>query len=201
MTRWLTPLGFALIPLSCGGEPVPEPVAPEAPTISSAERYMPLKNDTVYSYATTSDTGEQGILTMRVTRPREGRADLVVGGKVERLEIVPDGIRRAGGGYLLKAPISVGAEWKDGINRFRVTSIDKSIQVPAGNFTGCVETIEESGGPGGGKKVTSVYCPDVGMVLMNVEAMTDGEYGSLTAELKYHGPPVDIATFDDAPAN
>lgn len=153
---------------------------------------MPLKDDTVYAYDTVDDRGQTGLLVMQVSRPRAGRVDLKVGSTVERLEIVSGGIRRLAGGWVLKAPLEKGAEWLEGRKRIRVTAIDKQVEVQAGSFVGCIETVEESGSAAAGKKVTSTYCPDVGMVIMDVVAAGEGDIQSLRAELRSFGPRVDL---------
>ena len=180
---------------ACGGSPPPVDDGPgdAPPQISSVERFLPLKHDTVYSYDTESESsGEKGMLIMQITRPREGRADLKVGSKVRRLELVPDGIRMAEGGYLLKAPIQQGSQWRGAGSKIRVTAIDKIIEVPAGKFDGCIETVEESGGPTSGRKITTVFCPHVGIVSLDAEGAVEGDYLRERAVLKSFGPRVDI---------
>ncbi len=158
------------------------------PLPTEVDRYMPLVDDTVFAYDTSDDMGQTGLLVMQITRPRDGRADLKLGEKIQRLELVPDGIRHVAGGYLLRAPLEIGASWKNGMSRVRVTKVGEGIQVKAGKFANCIETLEESTG----KKVVSTYCPDVGLVLLVVEGMSGNEYGSVRAELRSHGPRVDL---------
>lgn len=192
--RLTTLLCVSLVAGACGGSAAPAEAAapPKPPPITDVERYMPLEHDTVYAYDTVDDRGQTGMLVMEVSRPRAGRADLKVGSTVERLDIVEGGIRRLAGGWVLKSPLEVGAEWKDGMKHIRVTSVDTQVQVKAGSFVGCIETVEESGSAMAGKKVTSTYCPDVGMVVMDVVAAGEGEIQSLRAELRSFGPRVDL---------
>jgi hypothetical protein len=79
-------------------------------------------------------------------------------------EVTSDGIRHvSSGGWVLRAPIREGASW-DGMGgrTARVSDLDSSIEVFAGEYDGCV-TIEETGGEDG-RVVTTTYCPGVGPV-------------------------------------
>jgi hypothetical protein len=159
--------------------------------ISDVQRYLPLKHDTVYAFETSSEnTGEKGVLMMSVERPAAGLAVLSVGGKAQRLEIVKAGIRIAAGGWLLKAPLAPAATFHGQFGPVVVRSIDKQVSVPAGNFSGCVETIEESRAVQ--KRVTTVFCPDVGIVLLDAEGTIGDDYGHERAELRSYGPRVDV---------
>jgi hypothetical protein len=179
---------------ACGGN-TPESAAPKSsgpPSVTDVERYCPLKADTVYQFETFSEnTGEKGVLMMSVDRPTSKTATLMVGGRSQRLELDPAGIRLATGGWLLKAPLSAGARFRGQFGEVVVMSIDRAIEVPAGKFKGCVETKEESTAVQ--KRVTTVFCPDVGIVLLEAEgALGEGDFGRERASLKSHGPRVDI---------
>lgn len=191
----------ALAAFACGGPSGPGggPAAPEAPRISNVERYLPLKNDTVLAYDTFSEnTGERGALMMRVRRPRLGSVELDVGGRVQRLALESEGVRLVTGGWLLKAPLSPGARFKGQFGEVEVTSIDKAVEVPAGRFTGCVETVEQSATAQ--RKVTTVYCPDVGITLLEVEGSLGEDYGRERASLRSHGPAVNLDAPPEAPS-
>jgi len=190
----------ALQPLACGGSAAPGggPGAPEAPRISDVERYLPLKNDTVLAYETFSEnTGERGALMMKVRRPRLSTVELDVGGRVQRLALEAEGVRLVTGGWLLKAPLTPGARFKGQFGEVEVTSTDKAIEVPAGRFSGCIETVEQSATAQ--RKVTTVYCPDVGITLLEVEGSIGEDYGRERASLRSHGPAVNLDAPPDAP--
>ena len=188
-------VGVVLLAAGCGGS-APEAAAPPAgpkKTITEALRYLPLKHDTVFSYDTwVESTGERGLLVMQVTRPREGRADLKIGNKVQRLELVPDGVRHVGGGYLLKTPLSNGAKWQGMSGAVTVIDVDRIAEVPAGKFVGCIETHEEAQTAEASTKVVSVYCPEVGLVSLSVEGARGADYDRESVVLKTFGPRVDI---------
>ena len=184
----------AVLALGCAGDPPPKAAAKQsaAPT-SSVERYMPLKDDTVYAYRTEEeDNGEQGVLMLHVTRKATGLVELDVGGKVQRLEILKTGIRNLDGGFLLKAPLVMGATWPGTGGQVHITAVDKEMKVPAGTFVGCIETVEEQNVPNGHKRVTTDYCPDVGIVKLEVQAQVGAQYALERAVLRSFGKRIDI---------
>lgn len=81
-------------------------------------------------------------------------------------ELTSDGIRHvASGRWVLHAPIEEGAEWPAmGGRTAHVRDTDASVEVVAGTYEHCVD-VEESGGEDG-RTVRTVYCPDVGPVLI-----------------------------------
>jgi hypothetical protein len=109
---------------------------------------------------------------------------------VQRLALESDGVRLVTGGWLLKAPLTPGARFKGQFGEVEVTSVTASVQVPAGKFTGCVQTVEQSATAQ--RKVTTVFCPDVGITLLEVEGTLGEDYAHERAELRSHGPRVDL---------
>jgi hypothetical protein len=187
-----------MVAVGCGSaqKPAPQPAQSDDTTQSEALRYMPLEPDTVFTYDTqTEGRPEHGLLIVQVSRPREGRADLRMGSKTERLQIEPDGIAHVEGGYLLKAPFVAGSTWKSKSGTVRLVAVDEAIKVPAGDFTGCIRTVEENRSPGGARSVTSVFCAHVGLVSLEVEGGADAP-GHETAILKSFGPRVDLTSTD-----
>jgi hypothetical protein len=180
-----------------GGCGAPRPSARPAPTPhatqSDAERYFPLRDNTVFAYDTvTEPNGERGVLMLQVRRAHAALAEISIGNRVQRLEVAPDGIRSFTGGYLLKLPLTLGAHWMGQGGEVSVTAVDKSMDVPAGHFVGCIETVEQQHTPMAHKKVTTVFCPHVGMVLLDVEASAGGRSGRERAVLRSFGRKVDI---------
>lgn len=187
-------MAAALVGAGCGGGPPAQnqsKLGATKPAITDVERYMPLKADTVYAFETLiENSGEKGVLMMHVERPRPNQAVLTVGGKAQRLDLDPQGIRLANGGWLLKAPLEVAAHFKGQFGEVVVRSIDAAVEVPAGRFTGCVETVEES--PAVKKRVVTVFCPDIGIVSLDAEGSIGDDYGRERAVLRSYGPRVDI---------
>lgn len=183
--------------LGCGGSGATANAAapPTAAASSDVERYLPLRADTVLAYDTFQEnTGERGVLMMHVRRPRLGTVELDVGGRVQRLMLEKGGVRLVTGGWLLKGPLAVGARFKGQFGEVEVTRISASVQVPAGKFTGCVETVEQSASAQ--RKVTTLFCPDVGITVLEVEGAVGDDYGRERAELRSHGQRVDLESLE-----
>jgi hypothetical protein len=184
---------------ACGGPPPAETVTTTkgGDFHTELERYLPLEDGTVYSYDTASeDSHDKGLLIVQISRPRKGRADLRMGGRTERLELRPDGIAYLEGGYLLKGPLSAANTWRSKTGTVRVTNLDEKVTVPAGEFNGCLRTVEETREPGVERTVTSVFCPHVGLVSLAVEGASDDGHQRETAVLKAFGPRVDLSSED-----
>jgi hypothetical protein len=181
-------LAMTLAALGCGSAPAPKPAEPKATAVSEVERFMPLADDTVYSYDTFSESsGERGVLVLRIRRPRPELAELDVAGRVQRLTVSESGLQLASGGYLLLAPLREGAQWRGDFGKVRVTRVDHTSEVPAGRFAGCIETIEELSSPEVMKRTTTVFCPDVGITVRETEAEAGGQYALERMTLKSFG--------------
>jgi hypothetical protein len=179
----------------------PPPAGPiqvvEVDAHSELERFFPLQDGTVFSYETTSEgTAGHGTLIVQISRPRKGRADLRMGSRTERLELAPDAIAYVQGGFLLKAPLASGTTWKGKSGTVKITGTDESAKVPAGQFEGCLRTVEESRDSTFTRSVSSLYCPHVGLVSVDVEASTPEGHARETAVLKSFGPRVDVGPED-----
>jgi hypothetical protein len=184
---------------ACGGAPPAETAvaAKGGDFQTELERYLPLQDGTVYSYDTASeDRHDKGLLIVQISRPRKGRADLRMGGRTERLELRPDGIAYLEGGYLLKGPLSAATTWRSKTGTVRVTNLDEKVTVPAGEFNGCLRTVEETREPGVERTVTSVFCPHVGLVSLDVEGASNDGHARETAVLKSFGSRVDLSSDD-----
>jgi hypothetical protein len=171
--------------------------APSGSPELEVERYLPLQDGTVFSYDTHSESNDaHGVLIVQISRPRQGRVDLRMGSHTERLELEPAGVAYVEGGYLLKPPFAAGSNWKGRSGTVRVANVDESIAVPAGRFEGCLRTVEASQETGLSRTVTSVYCPHVGLVSVDVEGETGEQHDRETAVLRSFGPRVDISPSD-----
>ncbi len=178
--------------LACSGGG-PPPAAPAAtPNPGDVTPFAPLADGTVLSYETESDRTGRGLIVLQVRRPRPDLVELDDGGHVERLTVDDAGLRYATGGYWLKAPLRVGACWDGRAGQVCITSVSEAVQVPAGDFTGCVATLEllESGPDG--SRTRTVFCPGVGMALLEVEGWAGEAPMRERAVLRYAGPRIDL---------
>lgn len=152
-------------------------------------RYLPLPHGSVLTFRDPlprSSTEERLILQISHRNPE--RASLRSGDSVRRVVYASDGVRLLGGGYLLREPLELSASYRGPLGQVVVTGIDRLVEVPAGRFSGCIETTETSGTGLTGRQVVTTYCPDVGIVTFS--AMSGN--GERHFELESFGPGVDV---------
>ena len=158
---------------------------------SELERYFPLVDGNVYQYVTEGETGEQGMLVARVHRADAARGELRFPSGAKRFEYVSDGLKISTGmgqAYVLKTPIAVGTSWTgEHGGQTRIISVNAIIDVKAGHFTGCVQTLEERRGDRPVKYATT-FCPGTGIVLLEAASGAALE----RAELSSYGAPVKL---------
>jgi hypothetical protein len=158
---------------------------------SAAERFFPLVDGMVYTYATINEVGEEGLLVARVHREDSVRGELrYPGAGVKHFEIQPDGIILRGRGgetsYVLKLPPVVGTTWRgEHGGQSRIVNADVPITTPAGHYEGCVQTLEERLGDRP-TRYSTTFCPTVGVV--QVEVATGANFER--ANLKSYAPPM-----------
>jgi hypothetical protein len=156
---------------------------------TQAERYFPLVDGSIYLYGTTDEAGGQGVLIARVHRAGDRHGELRFPAGVKRFEYTPEGVLLAGKeAFVLKEPIAVGTSWTgEHGGRAQIVAVDVAVEVPAGRFAGCVQTLEDRLGDQPVRYVVT-FCPEVGVV--QLEAMSRASYEK--AELKSYGPPMDV---------
>ena len=175
----------------CAAAPTAAPAAPP-PAATGIARYLPLEDATVFSYDTSSEPdGERGLLVLEVRRPRAESADLVVAGRVRRMSVSEHAVAHAAGGFLLREPLAVGAEWHGDFGHVRVTRVGLRVTVGAGTFDGCVETLEELATRETQKRTTTAFCPGVGIAVRETEALQGAERQSERIALKSFGKKFD----------
>ncbi len=176
---------------ACSPAPAPKRAAAPVITQQGVERYFPLEDETVYSYATlTEPSGERGLLVLEVRRPRPDAAELWVAGRAQRLSVGPDALELATGGFLLRAPLEAGAEYQGNFGRVRITRVGFTIRVEAGEFADCLETVETLVAGTASRVTTSVFCAGTGMVSRRSEADSDEGQAAESMELKSRGRKV-----------
>ena len=174
----------------CAAAPAVPTNAPQQPVTGELTRYLPLENDTVFSYETyIEDTNERGIAVFEIKRPRPELAELSIAGQVrKRYYFEPAGVRSGQGGYLLKSPLSLHAEWTGDDGKVKVTSVNQSVDAPAGKFSGCLQTVEEAQLGAATRKTTTVFCPGVGITVLEIDAQQAGLSVLQRLTLKSFGP-------------
>jgi hypothetical protein len=149
---------FAFI-CACASTPSARPAPPLTPG-----RLYPLHSGGVWSYDVDPGDGSNVLAITRVIEAGAGHVVVQGGDGATRYELRDDGIYRSErGGYLLKAPIVLGAHWPSGGGmQATVRAIDLALETPAGRFSGCVEILEQ--GAPSGATISTMYCPEVGPV-------------------------------------
>ena len=177
--------------LGCGpkapAEGAPEAVAEEKPP--ELHQMLPLKDQTVSNFRMTTDLGDEGILVLEIYRPRPELAELRIAGRAQRLAIEDNRISQTTGGILLETPLKKGHAFIGSFGTVTISETGQLVTVPAGTYSGCLTTVEESTRPP--KRSTSTYCPGIGLVLMEVESFGESA-GLVRTELSYHGPRVEF---------
>jgi hypothetical protein len=183
-------LGLSVLVFGCAPAPQGKVQAPQSAAVTEVGRYLPLENNTVFSYETyIEDTNEHGLAVFEIARPRPELAELSIAGQVrKRYYFAPDGVRSGQGGYLLKSPLSLNSQWTGDDGQVKVTSIDQSVDVPAGKFSGCIQTVEQAKLPGATRTTTTVFCPGVGITVLQIEAQQEGTSVLQRLSLKSFGP-------------
>jgi hypothetical protein len=201
MRAALRTFSFCLLPClsACGSAPPPAASSPwlqpsegqkDVASGTPFERFFPLVDGMVYTYATMNEVGEDGLLVTRVFRvdARHGELRFPTGAK--RFEFVADGVTLAGrpgeATYVLKAPIAVGTTWRgEHGGQSRILSTTAAVDTPAGHYDNCVQTLEERLGDKPVRYATT-FCPDTGVVM--IEAATGANFER--ASLKSYAPPM-----------
>lgn len=174
---------------ACEGEKPAQSPSPSAPAASgsSLERYFPLEEGKIYHYVT-KDGGDVGMLVAKVHRVDPTHGELRLSNATKRFVFTPDGVAYDGGAFILKGPAEVGTSWPgEHGGTTKILATDAAVEVPAGHYSSCIQTVEEGGRPPGSRYETT-YCPGVGMVLLVVRAGG----AEARAELKSYGMPVKI---------
>jgi hypothetical protein len=122
----------------------------------------------------------------------EDQATLTSGNSIQHLIIEGESIRNEAGYTQLKLPLRKGQTWPGPSGPVRVTDAHIGIQVEAGSYTDCVQTEEQTQATVEIRTTRSVYCPNVGLVSLEVVADSGGVLTRETAKLRYFGPKIDI---------
>jgi hypothetical protein len=162
-----------------------------AEELPQEEVYFPLRDGHIYQYTVQGQDGRPGFLITKVARTDEA-ATLTTGERVTRLTVRGDGIYNDSGYYLLKLPLKVGAEWSGQRGVVSVVRVGQSVETGAGKFVECVVTREVTQGTVEIRTVETTFCPNVGLVRLEVTALGEELTEVELATLQYYGPPIDV---------
>lgn len=149
--------------------------ADEAPLV----QYFPLAigNRWVYEVQDRTDSAPPAEEYWEVTREEQGAyvlrirpSDLTTGGFEESFIPTGEGIKRFAREtkdkehppFFLKGPLQIGTIWEDDDGTYEITALDKTVTVPAGTFSRCLEVTNRR--KGGKATVITLYAPGVGVV-------------------------------------
>lgn len=183
----LSLLALALSAAACGGE-APAPKAPAAPPLAELERYFPLVDGKLFAYLSHGETGGTTLVVLRVERKSPGRGSLKGTSSTRDFTVTANSIDRVGGGTVLKLPLKEGTAFVgDHGGRTSIVETELSVDVAAGHYAHCLRT-EEEPTPIFSAKTRTTFCPDVGVVRLEVSSGERNE----TIELQSYGDPVTI---------
>jgi hypothetical protein len=160
-------LSFVLLLSACGGAQ-----AGGEEDSMDPSRFYPMTEGNVWTYDVDTGVGPPALGISRVTAVQGGRASISNNDTDPIVyEKRPEGIYRVGSDtWLLRRPLEVGARWPAaGGREAEVVSVTRSVEVGGGSFEGCLE-IRESDGR---QSVVTVYCPDVGPVIVETSMQMD----------------------------
>jgi hypothetical protein len=137
----------------------------------AAANLYPLETGWKWAYDVEKDG--MNILAIYAVLERTGDVAVVQAGD-ERLTyaVTADGIAQKEGGavgdFILKNPVSLGAEWPVAGGRAKIVAVDRQVTLePAGSFAGCVVVEVTRTEPV--RVVRTTYAPDVGPIALELE--------------------------------
>lgn len=155
------------------------------PADQSPKSLYPLAAGYAWSYDVETEGSPPVLAVARVAHFDSGVASVMTGPEAEQRYSVTDaGIVRVGQpGYLLKAPITLGAVWESGTDTHaRVASVSEQVSTTAGTFEACVVVEEQN--QRSGQAVKTTYCPGVGPTLVVSQMEVRGQLLTVTARLR-----------------
>lgn len=183
-------VGLAAAACSSSPRVLPNVKGP-AEELPRAEVYFPLHDGYIYQYTVVGQDGRPAFLITKVGRD-DDTATLTSGDRVQHLTIRNDGVYNEAGYYVVLAPMSKGLEWNGQSGLVRVIEVGKRVETGAGKFTDCAVTSESTQGTVEIRTVEMTFCPNVGLVELNVRAESDRVTAVERATLEYFGPPIDV---------
>jgi hypothetical protein len=188
-----------LLALSVGcasGAPANPVIAPRA-NLKAAD-YYPLASGWKWAY----DLEKEGVNVLATYAVVERNGDVaVVQAGEERLTyaVGADGIAQkdgmAGGDYVIRDPLTVGAGWAVAGGRAKIVAIDSEVNVESiGRLGGCV--VVEVAREEPSRIVRTTFAPDLGPVALELQVLTGQKYVTTTrAQLRAVTKPGDQNLF------
>lgn len=177
---------------ACHASAPPVSPAPAVLPRTGIALYLPLEDNTVLAYNTSNDLNEKGFFAVQVARKPGSLVELRAGAKSQQLTLSANAVRHTSGGFLLKWPVRTGDTFPGEFGLVRVVATDRTAQVPAGSFSGCIETLEGGGAGALQQQSIKMFCPNVGLVSFENTASQGSDVSSQRAELRSYGPKVDV---------
>jgi hypothetical protein len=147
-----------------------------------AADYYPLASGWKWAYDVEKDG--MNILAIYSVLERTGDVAVVQTG-VEKLtySVTGEGIAQmdegAIGDFVIKNPVTLGAEWAVNGGRAKIVSVDKELSLePAGHFSGCVVVEVTRTDPV--RVVRTTYAPEVGPVAVELEVQEGPRFVTAT---------------------
>lgn len=173
------------ISVGCGASPAAGPYTGPG-SGSAAERYFPIVDGNIYTYATKDTALGDGLLTMRAHRIDATHGELIVGGKTKSFVFVGNSVTYDNGAIVLKAPFEKGATWQGEHGcPTSIAETDLKVELIEKALDGCFETREACPEA---TNYRTLFCPDVGITRLIVEKGRE----RAVVQLRSYGKPVTL---------
>jgi hypothetical protein len=165
--RKVSYLAACIVVASCATT-TPRP-APAGPPPEDAAAFYPLATGWKWAYRV-DRAGDTLLATYAVTE-RQGDVAVVQAGD-ERLSyaVLPEGIARQPGDFIVKNPVHAGTRWNIAGGEAKVSAVARTVTVPAGTFPNCATVEEVRRDPE--RVVRTVYAPGVGPIQIEVQVQS-----------------------------
>ena len=183
--------------VGCASGATTSPVIAPRPNLKAAD-YYPLSSGWKWAY----DLEKEGmnVLATYAVVERNGDVAVVQAGE-ERLTyaIGPDGVAQkdglAGGDYVIRDPLTVGAGWAVAGGRAKIVAVGTEVNVESiGRLGGCV--VVEVAREEPFRIVRTTFAPEIGPVALELQVLTGQKYVTTTrAQLRAVTKPGDQNLF------
>ncbi len=184
---------FLLAPACATGGGAADAVRPRA-GIAAAD-YYPLADGWKWAYDVEQDG--MNILATYVVRERKGAVATIQAGDEQLSYVVtPDGIAQfdgsAIGDYVIRNPLTKGAEWPVAGGRARLASVNEEVNIESvGRYAGCVVVEVTRSDPA--RVTRTVFAPDLGPVALELQVQEGPKFVTKTrAKLRAVTKPGDL---------